>query len=273
MPEPPDRRTGQDRRGGRLGPGRAGGRRRAQPLRPRGDRLRARRGPRRAAALRRPRRQAREVDHRPPRGDPRAGGDRVRLQHRRRDATSPPPSSQERYDARRDRDRLARLARHRRARAASWPASTPRWTTSTSATAGWRRRRDGRHGRPSRAPRSAAAGKRVIVIGGGDTGHGLHLQLPPRGRRERASCSTSTPSCPRAVATRAHPWPLPPKRTRHHLRARGGRQAPLGHRGDRLRRQGRCRQPRLRPPGDRHLLARPDAGARAASSCSRPTSC
>ena len=71
-------------RGDRLGPGRARGRRRAQPERALGDRLRARRGSGGAAAVRRPRRQAREVDHRSPRLDPRAGGDRVRLRHRRR---------------------------------------------------------------------------------------------------------------------------------------------------------------------------------------------
>ena len=44
-------------------------------------------------------------------------------------------------------------------------------------------------GRPLKPPQPgteiSAKGKKVIVIGGGDTGHGLHLQLPPRGRAQR----------------------------------------------------------------------------------------
>ena len=66
-PRPPARRTGQTVAVIGSGPGRARGRRRAQPGRPHGHRLRARRGARRADPLRRPRREAREVDDRPPR--------------------------------------------------------------------------------------------------------------------------------------------------------------------------------------------------------------
>ena len=202
MPEPPTRRSGQDGRGRRRRSGRAGRRRRAQPLRALGHRLRARRGPRRPAAVRGPGRQAREVDHRPARGDPRAGGDRVRLRHRRRP----------RRDGRRapgalrragDRDRLPGPARARGARAASWPASTRRWTTSTSATAGSPRRRAARSGRPSPGTEISARGQEGDRDRRRRHGHGLHLELPPRAGAERGRCSTSTPSCPPAAMTRA----------------------------------------------------------------------
>ncbi len=87
-PNPPEERTGRQRRRRRLRARRPRRRRRAQPGRPSGHRLRARRGPRRAAALRRPRREAREVDHRPPHRRARGRGHRVPLQRRGRPSTS-----------------------------------------------------------------------------------------------------------------------------------------------------------------------------------------
>ena len=169
-PSPPERAHRRTGGGRRLGPGRAGRRRAAQRPRPRGHRLRARRGARRAAALRRARRQAREVDHRPPREAARGGGHHVRVRRRRRPrhrrgGAAPPPRRG------RDRDRLARA----RARSTCPGAELDgralrRWTTSTSATASWR----GEQGRPARTPTRAAdraaKGKRVVVVGGGDTG-------------------------------------------------------------------------------------------------------
>ena len=85
--------------------------------------------------------------------DPRAGGDRVRLQRRRRAATSPPTSCA--TDTTRSSCRSARACRATsRRRAASSRASTSRWTTCTSATAGSPPSRAGRTARPRPAPRS-----------------------------------------------------------------------------------------------------------------------
>ncbi len=165
---------------------------------------------------------------------------------------------------RRHRHRQPRLARPRRPRAASWRRSTRRWTTSTSATAG----SPPSEGRPSRAPaggwdptpdhRGGQEGDRDRRRRHGD---GLHLQLPPRGRPQRRHARRLRPvrrrqaRSPRAVAAAAQAH-------RHHVRPGRGRQAALGHRGDRLRRhRAGLGQPRLRAPGDRQLLARPDARA------------
>ena len=68
--------------------------------------------------------------------------------------------------------RLARPPRPARARAASWAGSTSRWTTSTGATAGWRASTAPRRrvAQPPAGEPITAAGKHVVVIGGGDTG-------------------------------------------------------------------------------------------------------
>ena len=93
-------------------------------------------------------------------------------------------------------------------------------------------------GRPSRPPPEgreiSAYGKKVMVIGGGDTG----MDCISNSHREHASSVVmldvyaelperrgSAPAV--AAAAQAH---------REHLRAGGGRQAPLGHRGDGFRR-------------------------------------
>ena len=102
------------------------------------DRLRARRGARRADALRRARLQAREVDHRPPR---RAARGRGRSSSSTA-STSAPTSAPRNCAADHDAVVLAIGSRVHRdldvPRAASSRASTSRWTTSTSATAGSR---------------------------------------------------------------------------------------------------------------------------------------
>ena len=126
-------------------------------------RLRARRGPGRPDPLRRARRQAREVDHRPPRraargrrGSSSVYGvdvgvdialDELRASH---DAVVIAIGS------RIERELDAPRPRARR-------ASTSRWTTCTAQPLG-------RRAAASRRARSRAAGKRVVVIGGGDTG-------------------------------------------------------------------------------------------------------
>ena len=119
--------------------------------------------------------------------------------------------------------------------------------------------------RPSRTPEQAgideitAAGKKVIVIGGGDTG----MDCISNSHREGAASVIMLDvyaQLPDGDDPRT-PWPLPPKRNREHVRAGGGGPSALGHGGDRLRRQGRARQPRLRAAGDRQVLAGPHPGA------------
>ena len=58
-----------------------------------------------------------------------------------------------------------------------------------------------------------AAGKRVVVVGGGDTGMDCISNALREGAARRASCSTSTPSCRPSGRDDRTPWPLAPKRT------------------------------------------------------------
>ena len=158
-----------------------------------------------------PGREAREVDHRPARRDPRAGGDRLRLRRRRRPRHDRRGAARSAHDAivlaigsrvSRDLGRAGpRAERHPLRDGLPLPAQPLGRRAGGPAVP---RDRAGR-------ARSRAAGKRVIVIGGGDTGHGLHLQLPPRGRAQRRD-ARRLPGAERG-AIRAHPWPLPPKRT------------------------------------------------------------
>ena len=255
---PPHR---QDGRGRRLRPGRAGGGRRAQPLRPHGHRLRARRGSRRPDALRRAGRQAREADHRPARrrSSSRRGSSSSTTSTSGRDVTA--EELRERHDALVVCDRLARLARPRRARPRAAKASTSRWTTSTSATAGSPPRRAARRGRPRRARRSAPTGKRVIVIGGGDTGMDCISNSHREGARSVIMLDVYAELPPTARDPR-HPWPLPPKRTPTTYALDEGGKRRWGTEVTGFGGKDGARQPRLRAPGHRHLVARSHAGAR-----------
>ncbi len=92
--------------------------------------------------------------------------------------------------------------------AASSTACTSRWTTSTSATAGWRA--SSARSRPSPAPRPereiTAAGKDVVVIGGGDTG----ADCVGNALREGARSITQLELLPEPPAHRPDertPWP------------------------------------------------------------------
>ena len=268
--EPPERRSG--RTVAVVGAGPAGPRRRgrAQQVRALGDRVRARRGSRRPAALRRARRQAREVGHRPARGDPRAGGDHLRLRHRRR----PRHHRRGAPGALRRAGHLGRVARAAPDRCARQRAGRDPSRDGLPVPAQPLGRRPPGPALPgaARGPRDLRGGQEGDRHRGRGHGDGLHLQLPPRARRERrharrlrrAARRSRGSASPLAAAAQAH---------REHVRAGGGRQAPLGHRGDRIRRPRRAGQPRLRPQGHRQLLAGSHARCRAASSWPRPTSC
>ena len=270
--EPPDGAHRQDGRGGGLGPGRAGGGRRAEQARPPGDGLRARRGARRAAALRRSRREAREVDHRPPRGPARGGGHRVRLRRgrgRRRDRRGAAPPARRGGGG----DRLAGAPRPRGARPRAEPACTSRWTTSTSATAGWPQSRAGRaRATPPEAthhaPRAGAWWSWAAAT------PGWTACRTPCARARRACCMLDVyPPLPGGGPPAEHAVAAAAQAHAHHLRARRGRRARVRHRGDRAAGRGRAVSAVSRPAGGGHLLARPASRCRAATSRSPPSWC
>ena len=150
VPQPPARRTGQTVAVIGAGPAGHGRRAAAAPRRPPGDRLRARRGRRRAGALRRARLQDREARRRAARRAarrPRASSCAAAST-----SASTSPSRSCAHATTRSSSRPARASRATcRFPAASSPASTSRWTTSTSATAAVARRRAPRLQRRSRA--------------------------------------------------------------------------------------------------------------------------
>ena len=113
-------------------------------------------------------------------------------------------------------DRLARTPRPAGPRAASSTGSTSRWTTSTSATAGSPRTRTTSR-QPALAPPArpaiSAAGKHVIVIGGGDTG----ADCVGNSLREGAASIVQLELLPEPPAHRPDaktPWPTWPNKMR-----------------------------------------------------------
>ncbi len=228
-------------------------------------------GARRAAALRRARREAREVDHRPPRGAARA----ARASRSStgwtwaRDVTA--AELRERHDA------VVVAIGSRVHRELDVPGRELAGVHFAMEYLYQRNRHVARlegHAAPEPAPGEeiSAAGKRVVVVGGGDTGMDcisnalregaadvllldVYPPLPGEGRPAEHAL---------AAAAQAHALDL---------RARRGRRAPLRHPGD-LPERGRG-------PGDRgggparggHLLARPARRCPAATSPSAPTWC
>ena len=81
----------------------------------------------------------------------------------------------------------------------------------------------------------SAEGKRVVVVGGGDTGMDC-ISNALREGAEDVLLLDVYPPLPASGRPPGTPWPLPPKRTATHLRARRGRRAPLRHAGDRAAR-------------------------------------
>ena len=154
----------------------------------------------------------------------------------------------------RARDRLHDSARPARARAASSTASTSRWTTSRCATAG----SAGEY--PDGTP-ITAAGKHVVIIGGGDTGADClgnsHREEPAVGHAARAAAAAAghAPRRPHAVAAVAADHA-------HLGRARGGRRARLQRDDHALRGRGREGQAPARPPRRAAAVVREDRGLR-----------
>ena len=135
-----------------------------------------------------------------------------------------------------------------------------RWTTSISATAGSPPARDGRLVPTEPADRgSRADGKKVIVIGGGDTG----MDCISNSHREHAASVIMLDVYAQLPERRrpAAPWPLPPKRTETTYALDEGGKRRWGTEVTGFGGARRRRQPRLRPPGDRHLVAGSDPGA------------
>ena len=175
------------------------------------------------------------------------------------------------YDAVVRRDGLARPPRPAGARAASSTASTSRWTTSTTAPASIAAEvgTAGQLAPPPAERPITAAGKHVIVIGGGDTG----ADCVANAHRESAASVTQIevlgeppvkrPGRPHAVAAVADEAP-------HLVRAEGGRRprlrdlddAPLG-----LERRGRAD-----PLGAERRRAAVRPARRARRSRARPSS-
>ena len=244
------------------GPGGARGRRGAQRRRAPRRRLRARRGPGRPDPPRRAGLQAREVDHRPPRRAARAGGDRVRVRRRRRRRPRRSTNCNARHDAVVLALGLARRARDRPARAASWAASTRRWTYLLQ-------RNRAVAGQPPPAHVITAAGKHVVVIGGGDTA----ADCVASAHRERAAVGHPARHLPAArgqEVPRAGALAGLPEAPVVDLRARRGRRAPLLVQRHRVRRATTATSARW--SATRSAIRRTSSRRASRTSCP-PTSC
>ena len=232
---PPERRTGRSVAVIGSGPAGLAAAAELNQVGHRVDRLRARRGARRADALRRARREAREVDDRPPGRAARGARGSSSTTAPTSASTSTRPSSPRPTTRSWSRSAPGSSATSRPPGASS-TASTSRWTTSTSATAGSRASQGHAAPEPAAGAEITAAGKHVVVIGGGDTGHGLHLERQPRGRA-LGDPARRLPRGPLRRPLPRHPLAAGAEALAHHLRPRRGRRAALRPPGDRARGQ------------------------------------
>ena len=210
VPRPPESRTGKTIAVVGSGPGRARGGRGAEPGRPPGHRLRARRGARRADPLRRPRREAGEVDDRPPGRDPRGRGGRFEYGAEvggnvdagelaaANDAVVIAIGSRVERDFEAPGRELDGVHF-----AMDYLYQRNRWVARAQG-----------HPAPEPAPGAeiTAAGKHVVVIGGGDTG----MDCISNANREGALSATLLDVYPEVPSDGRYPdtpWPLAPKRS------------------------------------------------------------
>ena len=127
----------------------------------------------------------------------------------------------------------------------------------------WVAREEGRpRPRRRRGQVISAAGKHVVVIGGGDTG--MDCVSRPTARAPRPSCIYDVyPSCRRGPLP-GRAVARPQRRTADDLRARrAAASARFGHEITAHRRPGRPRRRRRGPPGHRHVVAQPRSRCRA----------
>ena len=202
-PEPPEMQDRQDGRGRRLGPGGPGRRAAAGARRPRGHGLRARRPHRRAAALRHPRLQDGEALPRPPPAS-----------RWRRRASSSEPSVNVGVDidgaraAEAVRRRLPVRRRDARRATSRCPGASSKGVHFAMEFLPLQNKRNAGDEIPRRAFISAK-GKRVIILGGGDTGADCLGTV----HRQGAKRSSSIEIAAAAAATTAptdNPWPTWP---------------------------------------------------------------
>ena len=221
MPEPPVDAHLEEGGGDRLGPGRPGRRGAAQSRRPQRDRVREVRSHRRPAALRHPRVQDGEAR---PRSPPRPDGGRGRgVPHR--------------HERRRRRDR--RTTCGATSTPSCWPAAPASRATSTvpGPRAHGRALRDGvpdaaepalpgrrRVAGADRRP-ITAAGKHVVIIGGGDTGADCLGTVHRQGARSVTPARAAADAAQRSA--RRQPVAAVAEHLPHLVGARRGRRARL----------------------------------------------